>query len=139
MNNYRVKSQKMKIIYCGMFAIALSACAPLKAPTPATKSPVSAAQGEGATTRAAIIFGSCEQKPVYPQAARDEKRVGTVFLAFHVDVDNTVMEAKVHRSSGHADLDEAARVGLAKCKFRAATKDGVPVRDWVPLRYTWVP
>lgn len=127
----------MKKIYCGMFAIALMACAPLQAQTPESKSPPSGAQPDGASARAAIIFTSCD-RPVYPQAARDEKREGLVVLVFQVGADSTVVESVVKQSSGHADLDEAARVGLAKCKFRAATKDGVAVADWVAIRYKWV-
>lgn len=94
---------------------------------------------EVAITPAAIIFGSCPKKPVYPAAAKQEKRHGTLVLTFHVDADASVLEAKVKRSSGHADLDEAARAGLAKCKFKTATRDGVPVRGWTELTYAWQP
>ena len=98
----------------------------------------SAVQASVANVPAAIIFGSCPQRPVWPEAAQREKRQGTVILAFEVDANSTVLDAKVKRSSGHADLDEAARVGLAKCKFRAATQNGSPVRDWAELKYNWV-
>jgi len=98
-----------------------------------------AVQAEIAVTPAAIIFGSCPQKPAWPEAAKQEKRQGAVVLAFHVDADASVLEANVKRSSGHTDLDEAARMGLAKCKFKAATRDGVPVRGWTELTYRWAP
>lgn len=88
-------------------------------------------------TPAAIVFGSCPQKPAWPEAARREQRHGTVTLAFEIEADNTVRDAKVRRSSGHADLDEAARGGLAACKFKAATRDGRPVRGWAELKYVW--
>lgn len=97
----------------------------------------SAARAESAATPAAIVFGSCPQKPVWPEAALQEKRQGAVVLAFEVDADNTVLDAKVTGSSGHPDLDEAARVGLAKCRFKAATQDGAPVRGWAKLTYKW--
>lgn len=90
-----------------------------------------------AATPAAIVFGSCPQKPAWPESALQEKRQGAVALAFEVDADNTVLDAKVTRSSGHPDLDEAARAGLAKCKFKAATQDGAPVRGWAKLTYKW--
>jgi TonB family protein len=93
-------------------------------------------QANVVTVPAQIIFDSCP-KPVYPEAAQREKRQGTVTIAFHVDADNTVLDMKMKRSSGHADLDEAARIGLAKCKFRAATQNGSPVRDWAPIQYVW--
>ncbi|WP_229425473.1 energy transducer TonB [Massilia sp. Se16.2.3] len=90
-----------------------------------------------AATPAAIVFGSCPQKPAWPEAAQRERRRGSVGLAFLVGPDNAVLDAKVKASSGHADLDEAARTGLAKCKFKAATQNGQPVRDWAELKYVW--
>lgn len=97
----------------------------------------SAAHADNAATPATIVFGSCPQKPAWPEAALQEKRQGAVVLAFEVDADNTVLDAKVKGSSGHPDLDEAARAGLAKCKFKAATKDGSPVRGWARVTYKW--
>jgi len=101
----------------------------------------SAARADNAATPVAtpatIIFGSCPQKPVWPEAALQEKRDGVVALAFEVDADSTVLNAKVAGSSGHPDLDEAARAGLAKCKFKPATQDGTPVRGWAKLTYKW--
>lgn len=95
------------------------------------------AQPSVAATAAAIVFGSCPQKPVWPEAAQRAQRTGTVALAFLVDADNALLESAVKRGSGHADLDEAARVGLARCKFRAATRNGRPVRGWAEVTYVW--
>lgn len=89
------------------------------------------------TKPASIVFGSCPQKPAWPEAALQEKRQGAVALAFEVDADNTVLDSRVTGSSGHPDLDEAARAGLAKCRFKAATQDGAPVRGWAKLTYKW--
>lgn len=97
----------------------------------------SMAQTEAAPTPATIVFGSCPQKPVWPEAAQREKRQGAVVLVFDIDADNSVLEAKVKQSSGHADLDEAARAGLAKCRFKAATKHEIPVREWAQVTYKW--
>lgn len=94
---------------------------------------------QGAYTRGSAIFGSCPQKPVWPAEALRDKRAGTVTLAFLIGADATVLESKVAQSSGHADLDEAARVGLAVCKFRPPAVDGKPVQGWVAVRYNWVP
>jgi TonB family protein len=106
----------------------LTGCA---APTPVQPSMVA--------SPAAIIFGSCPQKPDYPEAAKQEKRQGNVLLAFHIDADSTMLESKVKRSSGHADLDEAARVGLSKCKFRPSMRNGIAVPGWAELEYRWIP
>ena len=92
-----------------------------------------------AATPAAIIFGSCPQKPVYPEAAKQEKRQGNVLLAFHIGADSTVLASQVKRSSGHADLDEAAREGLSKCKFKPAVQNGNAVPGWTQFEYRWVP
>jgi TonB family protein len=97
----------------------------------------SVASGDASVTKAAIVFGSCPQKPAWPEAALQEKRDGSVVLVFEVDADNTVLDAQVKSSSGHPDLDEAARAGLAKCAFRAATRNGTPVRDWAQVTYKW--
>ena len=113
--------------------LAVAGCA---APTAATAPPAPVAPAIEATP-AHIVLGSCAQKPVYPEAARRENRQGKVAVSFHIDVDNGVIASKVVRSSGHADLDEAARVGLAKCKFKAATQNGSPVREWAPVQYVW--
>jgi len=112
----------------------LAACA-----SPSTaQSDGAAAQAAGpAASKASIVFGSCPQKPVWPEAAKREGRQGAVVLAFQVDADNTVLDAQVKGSSGHPDLDEAARAGLAKCKFKAATQNGDPVRDWAQVTYRW--
>lgn len=94
---------------------------------------------DASSTPARAVFGSCPQKPVWPEAAQREQRSGNVSLAFLVDADDTLLESKVRGSSGHADLDEAAREGISKCKFKAATVAGKPVRAWMDLRYNWVP
>ncbi len=106
----------------------LTGCA---APTPV--------QSHGDATPAAIIFGSCPQKPVYPAAAKQEKRHGNVLLAFHIGADSAVLESKVKRSSGHADLDEAANVGLSKCKFKPSMHNGIAVPGWAEVEYRWAP
>lgn len=92
---------------------------------------------EDAATPATYVFGSCVKKPAWPEAALREKREGAVELTFLVDADNSVLEARVKRSSGHPDLDEAARAALAKCTFKAATRRGIPVRGWVDVGYGW--
>lgn len=121
-----------KLAALPMILAVLAGCA-----APSMVQPHSAAVPAAVTVPAAIIFGSCAQRPVYPEAARREKRDGETVLAFHIDADSAVLEAKVKRSSGHADLDQAALIGLAKCKFRAATQNGSPVRDWTELKYQW--
>ena len=119
-----------------IFAGVAGCATPTEAPS-VTAATSTAAPSAIVSTPAAPVFGSCPQKPVYPEAARRENRQGTVGLSFHIDADNSLLESKVTRSSGHADLDQAALVGLAKCKFRAATHNGNPVREWAAVQYVW--
>lgn len=100
--------------------------------------PASAEGHKKATThRGAIVdFGSCA-KPVYPADAVKTGRTGTVTLGFLIDTDGTVAESKVERTSGHADLDEAARDGIKLCKFLPATERGQYVKEWMQMKYVW--
>lgn len=81
-------------------------------------------------------FRSCK-KPVWPAAALSERRTGTVTLGFKIGVDGKVEESRVNRSSGHRDLDEAARKGIELCSFEPAIKDGKPVAEWMRMQYVW--
>jgi bla regulator protein blaR1 len=83
-----------------------------------------------------IDFGSCP-KPVWPQASLAAKEGGTVTLAFLVDTDGSVSDSQVRKSSGHPALDEAARDGIARCRFSPAYKGGEPVKAWTMIQYVW--
>jgi TonB family protein len=85
---------------------------------------------------ARAIFSSCD-KPVYPAAAVTNKREGTVTLGFEVSADGKPVASKVQKSSGHSDLDEAARASLMLCTFYPATRDGKPVQEWMHIQYVW--
>ncbi|MEO0203091.1 MAG: energy transducer TonB, partial [candidate division WOR-3 bacterium] len=63
-------------------------------------------------------------RPIYPKKAKQEGREGTVVLAFSVDANGNVFNIQVVRSSGYADLDNAAIVALEQWKF--APKPGKP-------------
>ena len=82
-------------------------------------------------------FKSCS-KPQYPPAALAAHRTGTVTLGFEIGTDGLVVDSKVNKSSGHADLDEAARDAIKQCHFKAGTKNGKPVRTWTQMQYVWV-
>jgi D-alanyl-D-alanine endopeptidase (penicillin-binding protein 7) len=92
--------------------------------------------GEHNATRATAEFQSCK-KPVWPTADLREGHEGTVRLRFLITADGTVADSEVQRSSGYPALDEAARVGIAQCHFRPATKDGKPVQGWMQMQYVW--
>lgn len=95
-----------------------------------------AADKAAASTKARADFSSCA-KPEWPQGAIAAERTGTVTLSFLVGVDGKVRQSKVRKSSGHPDLDEAARGGIEKCSFKPATRAGKPVQASTMMQYVW--
>ena len=74
----------------------------------------------------------------YPPVALRQRVEGTVELNILVDERGVVTEAKVvSGSGGRLGLDEAAVDNAKKRKYRPATKDGVPVKVWMPLRVSF--
>ncbi len=110
-------------------AVAVAPSAP-----PAVSVPT--ARTEPVRTAAVVNAAHCE-KPDYPSASRRMEEEGTVHLRFLVGADGKVIQSEVEKSSGYKRLDEAARAGLARCQFRAATVDGKPEQAWASMRYTW--
>jgi protein TonB len=84
----------------------------------------------------ALASANCE-KPEYPMVSRRKEEEGTVYLKFLIGADGQVQQSEVEKSSGSRRLDEAAHAGLAKCKFKPATVDGVPVDGWANMKYVW--
>lgn len=85
-----------------------------------------------------IRFDSCS-RPVYPDEELKQNRQGTVTLRFLIGADGTVKDSRVVTSSGYPALDEAARVGIAKCSFHPALLEGKPVDAWTLVQYVWTP
>lgn len=85
---------------------------------------------------ARVDFKSCA-KPAWPHAALAAQQTGTVTLSFLVGKDGRVADAKVHKSSGHPALDDAAMDGIRKCRFSAGEVKGKPVKSWVQMQYVW--
>lgn len=56
-----------------------------------------------------------------------------------IGTDGRVKRTRLLKSSGHADLDEATRTGIAQCIFTVGTVDGVPTEAWQALEYVWTP
>ena len=75
--------------------------------------------------------------PQWPRSALRKEQTGTVTLAFFVNADSVLVDSKVTVSSGVEALDEAALVGLRKCKFHASTVDGKAVESWFSMQYVW--
>ncbi|MES2162232.1 MAG: M56 family metallopeptidase [Pseudomonadota bacterium] len=89
------------------------------------------------TVHALADFTTCD-KPKWPEGAIGRKESGTVTLKFLVGADGKFKKSQVQKSSGHSDLDEAARAGIEKCGFKPALKAGKPVESWMQMQYVWV-
>jgi bla regulator protein BlaR1 len=90
----------------------------------------------GKRTHAIADFNTCK-KPVWPKADLKARHQGKVMLGFLVGADGRVVESKVNKSSGYPGLDEAAQVGIGKCRFKPAKAAGKPVQDWMQMQYVW--
>ena len=87
-------------------------------------------------TRPMADFRSCP-KPKWPAGAIKAGRTGTVTLGFEIASDGQVVDSRIKRSSGHADLDQAARTGIQQCRFAPGTHDGKAARSWMQMQYVW--
>jgi bla regulator protein BlaR1 len=85
---------------------------------------------------ASVVFSSCEH-PVWPTGALASQRFGTVTILFDVDTQGKVVGSAIAGSSGHGDLDEAARIGISKCTFNPGIQNGKPVRSTISMKYVW--
>lgn len=121
-------SWKAALPVLGLTAALIAGCAQVPPVAPVTATPM--------ISKAVVQFDSCA-RPEYPQASLREKYTGTVAMRFLVGKDGKVVDSRVDRSSGHADLDEAARTAIARCNFTPATENGVAVQAWALVQYVW--
>lgn len=76
--------------------------------------------------------------PAYPREALLAGVEGVVVLEVHVGRDGQPLDVRLHRSSGHRDLDRAAvRHVQQTWRFQPAMRDGVPVEaiGLVPIAF----
>jgi protein TonB len=73
----------------------------------------------------------------YPQASMRQREQGTVLLRVLVDTAGSVQRIEVERSSGHSQLDAAAREAVQRAHFRPVLRDGQAVQAWgiVPIEF----
>ncbi len=73
--------------------------------------------------------------PLYPPIALRQRVEGVVELNVFVDEKGNVVETQVVQGAGgKAGLTEAAIESVKRRRYRPATKDGVPVKVWLPVR-----
>ncbi len=92
------------------------------------------------------VFVPVEQRPEFiikasPNYPRFEKMAdieGTVWIAVEVDVDGSVIHAKVYRTSGRESFDQAALEVAFKNTFRPAIQNGNPIKLWVAYEVEFI-
>lgn len=75
-----------------------------------------------------------QHTPVYPESATKAGIEGVVWVKVFVSEDGSVSDAIAVKSSGNADLDNAALASALNNKFKPAIKDGKPVSLWVTYK-----
>ena len=99
-------------------------------------SPPAAAPLSGVRSGAFADFKTCS-KPVYPKDALRARHYGTVTLGFLIGKNGKVLDTRIDTSSGHIELDEAARDAIMLCRFKPAMKDGEAQEAWMRMQYVW--
>ena len=80
-----------------------------------------------------------EVRLVYPPIAQRQGLTGVVELNILVDERGNVIDAQlVTGTGGKSGMNEAAIANVKQRKYRPATKDGVPVKVWYPVRVQFV-
>jgi TonB family protein len=140
----RVAEEKRKAEEAARLAAAAAAAAATPPPTTmavATPPPSTAVAIKAGTlvnlTDAGVTPPITDKTPPlsYPPIALRQRIEGTVELSILIDERGIVTDAQVVTSAGgRAGLDEAAVDNAKKRRYRPATKDGVPVKVWMPLR-----
>lgn len=67
-----------------------------------------------------------EPRPRYPAEARKRRVQGVVLVRVLVDEDGKPCDVRIERSSGHEDLDAAARDAVRRAMFKPYLENGVP-------------
>jgi len=74
-------------------------------------------------------------KPEYPDLARKAGIEGRVVVKMIVDIDGSVLDAQIMKSSGNQMLDESAIVAARRCKFTPAKQRDKFVRVAVSMPF----
>jgi TonB family protein len=73
--------------------------------------------------------------PDYPPTVRDAGIEGTAVVEALLDLDGSVMDARVLKSAGNQMLDASAVEAALKAKFTPAKQRDKPVRVWISIPY----
>ena len=120
-----------------------AAVTPIETPPIATTDPAAGAadvgtsDSTGAGESRVLAYDGALKLP-YPRSAIRRHAQGTVLLHVLVGADGAVQRVELSRSSGHRDLDDAAREAVRKTRFVPVLENGVAVPAWglVPIAFS---
>lgn len=96
------------------------------APSPASKA------STGTTNAPRVVSNPA---PAYPADALAAGRTGRVVVRVSIDTNGAVLEAQLHRSSGHVSLDQAALAAVRRWRFSKAEEAQTVRRVDVPIDF----
>lgn len=114
-----------------------------KAETPRKAAAVSApknssagASGGSPAKWQARLMAHLERRKRYPAGARSRREEGTALVRFSIDANGNVLSARLARSSGSADLDEATLALVRRASPVPTPPPGAPLDLTAPVAYT---
>jgi len=109
--------------------------APKAAPAPAPAREPETQRGDLVGPGAGVIEPALLSQPhvVYPPIARQQRVEGKVVVLVLVDETGKVSEARLQQGLREAAVNDAVVTAVKSARFRAATKNGIPVKMWRPI------
>jgi TonB family protein len=85
------------------------------------------------------MFDYLKNKLEYPEAAKEEKIEGRVYVSFIVDKEGNIKDVKVLRGLGYGCDEEAARLVKNMPKWEAGKRSGKPVdvQYRIPIEFSY--
>jgi len=91
----------------------------------------------GSDAPARVDRSYANPQPPYPDTAQSNGEQGTILVDVLVRASGKPAGAKVERSSGYRDLDDAAVQGVLNWRFVPAMRGGDWVKDWTTVKVVY--
>lgn len=114
---------------------------PAPAPAPASTAAAVVAAPPPKMLPAEAVQYLVPPAPVYPKLSRRYGEAGRVLVRVYIDEGGVPRAVQVSESSGHARLDDAARVAVQATRFKPYAENGRPTAGWafIPLTFDLEP
>ena len=108
---------------------------PVEAPKPAPPKEVETQRGDLVGPGPGVVEPTLVAPPrvVYPAIARERRVEGRVVVLVLVDENGLPTETRLQQGVTERAVNDAVLAGVKSAKFRAATKNGIPVKMWRPI------